>query len=141
MTDYLQEALEGGEETAALIQGRRALLPRRPGPAPTPPEAEPAPQASSAGAFPVPAEGESGEESWSGDLPGREARGEAGTWLLAALGRAGRARRALRQGPGAVTVPLPGPGEAPAAGETDLESLDLALQRDARRYDGGFPLY
>jgi hypothetical protein len=39
-----------------------------------------------------------------------------------------------------MTVTLPREG-----GETtevrDLEALDLAMQRDARRYDGGFQLY
>ncbi len=59
---------------------------------------------------------------------------------MQALSRTGRSLRALRSGPGVMTVTLPDGGGETAAG-TDLETLDLAMQRDARRYDGGFPLY
>ena len=75
-----------------------------------------------------------------GRLPLAEERAEAAGVLLQALSRTGRSLRALRSGPGILTVTLPGESGETAAG-ADLESLDLAVQRDARRYDGGFPLY
>ena len=80
------------------------------------------------------------------EAPGRgwisqaERPAEAAGVLLEALSRTGRSLRALRSGPGIMTGTLPEAG-AGAAEEPALEALDLAMQRDARRYDGGFQLY
>ena len=59
--------------------------------------------------------------------------------LLDELSRAGQAAGAVRQQAKPLTVTLT--GERPQAGTLDLQALDRAVQRDARRYDGGFPLY
>lgn len=45
----------------------------------------------------------------------------------------------VRQQGSPLTVTLT--GETPQGGSLDLAKLDRAVQRDARRYDGGFPLY
>ena len=48
-------------------------------------------------------------------------------------------RRWLAGGGTAGTVPLPSP--VPGERGTDWAALDRAVERDARRYDRGFPLY
>ena len=59
--------------------------------------------------------------------------------LLGMLNQAAQAA-GMVHGPGkSLTVTLP--RETARAGGLDLETLDRAVQRDARRYDGGFPLY
>ncbi|MBR5534528.1 MAG: hypothetical protein IKU62_06750 [Ruminiclostridium sp.] len=45
----------------------------------------------------------------------------------------------IRQQGKPLTVTLP--GESPQGGGMDLVAVDRAVQRDARRYDGGFSLY
>ena len=162
MIDYLEEALTEEKEAENLPQGRRTAV--RP-PKQKRPEK---PEADKEGS--VRAEGPAQEETRvpsdqgteepmenvlsleevpselqkalrrDGRLPLAEERAEAAGVLLQALSRTGRSLRALRSGPGVLTVSLPGESGGTAAG-TDLESLDLAMQRDARRYDGGFPLY
>lgn len=60
--------------------------------------------------------------------------------LLAGMGRARRAAMTLfRRENGAGN--LAAPGEGPATSGLQLEELDRAVERDARRYDGGFSLY
>lgn len=60
--------------------------------------------------------------------------------LLAGMGRARRAAMTLfRRENGAGDFAAP--GEGPAASGLQLEELDRAVERDARRYDGGFSLY
>ncbi len=79
-------------------------------------------------------------------LPGQEellqeSGGMSPRELYAALGRTARVSRLAAEGaaggsPAIVTVPAPA-HEA----RRDWEDLDRAVQRDARRYDGGFALY
>ena len=59
--------------------------------------------------------------------------------LLAMLSRAAQAAGRVQQQGKPVTVTLT--GENTRSGQMDLEAVDRAVQRDARRYDGGFPLY
>ena len=59
--------------------------------------------------------------------------------LLRQLSRGVQAAGAVRQQGRSMTVTLA--EEAPQAGSLDLETIDRAVQRDARRYDGGFSLY
>lgn len=59
--------------------------------------------------------------------------------LMGQLNRTRRVARLALPGQTSVTVTLPGEGSSP--GSLDLLALDRAVQRDARRYDGGFPLY
>lgn len=61
------------------------------------------------------------------------------TGLIGQLIRTRRAARLASPGQTSVTVTVPGEGSSP--GKVDLLALDRAVQRDARRYDGGFPLY
>ena len=80
---------------------------------------------------PLPIQGELPQEG--GEISPRE--------LYAALGRTARVSRLAAEGaagraPAIVTVPAP-VHEA----RQDWEDLDRAVQRDARRYDGGFALY
>ena len=70
---------------------------------------------------------------------GTGGREEAAGILLRALGRAGRVSRTVRGGIGTAVVTLP--GETAPVPEPDVEALDLAVRRDARRYDGGFQLF
>ena len=59
--------------------------------------------------------------------------------LYRRLLRTGRAAGYVRRDMGAAALPHPGAEErGPALGAAEL---DLIFQRDARRYDGGFPLY
>ena len=163
MIDYLEEALTEEQEEETLQQGRRTAVRPPKKKRPEEPEAGGAKslQAEEAGQEEIRVPSEDGTEEtleqvlspeeWvppalrevlrkEGRLPLAEERTEAAGILLQALSRTGRSLRALRSGPGVLTVSLPGESGGTAAG-TDLESLDLAMQRDARRYDGGFPLY
>lgn len=61
--------------------------------------------------------------------------------LYVALGQTARVSRLAAEreagcAPAIVTVPVPAAAEG-----RDWEDLDRAVQRDARRYDGGFALY
>ena len=63
-----------------------------------------------------------------------------GGWLYEALTRAGQAARQVRERETAgVTVTLPETGNR--SGQLNAAALDRAVERDARRYDRGFPLY
>ena len=74
--------------------------------------------------------------SWAEPLEGRTA----GSAVLAQrLRRTGRVSRLARGGGSTVTVTLP--DRSSPAPALDLLALDRAVQRDARRYDGGFTLY
>ena len=59
--------------------------------------------------------------------------------LYAAMGKVGRVERLILGEERGQVVPLALPGWSQRA-ET-VEHLDRAVQRDARRYDGGFSLY
>lgn len=59
--------------------------------------------------------------------------------LYAAMGKVGRVERLVLGEERGQVVPLALPGWSQRA-ET-VEHLDRAVQRDARRYDGGFSLY
>lgn len=59
--------------------------------------------------------------------------------LAQRLRRIGRVSRLARGGGSTVTVTLPDRSSPTPA--LDLLALDRAVQRDARRYDGGFTLY
>lgn len=161
MIDYLAEALTEGREEELLSRGRRVTVrppkekkeedPETGGT--RPPDEGPARTETSVPAEDPPGDGKEESlppEEWIAPelravfrqdrlLRGEERPEAAGT-ILQALSRTGRSLRALRSGPGVLTVTLPDGGGETAAG-TDLETLDLAMQRDARRYDGGFPLY
>ncbi|MBR5791661.1 MAG: hypothetical protein IKY34_00935 [Ruminiclostridium sp.] len=79
---------------------------------------------------------DAGRPSWAEEaVPLRSA----GVRLLEDLRRAELAAGAIRQQAKPLTVPLT--GERPQAGSLDLQAMDRAVQRDARRYDGGFSLY
>ena len=71
-------------------------------------------------------------------LPAARAETE-GAALYEALRRAAQTARAGRMGPGTVSLTLPDRA-APAPGLT-ITDIDRAVQRDARRFDGGFTLY
>lgn len=74
---------------------------------------------------------------WSG-LPAGDSSGA--QVLLTGMGRARRAAMTLfRRENGAGN--LAAPGEGPATSGLRLEEIDRAVERDARRYDGGFSLY
>ncbi|MDO4516153.1 MAG: hypothetical protein Q4C76_03335 [Bacillota bacterium] len=74
--------------------------------------------------------------SWAEPLEGRTV----GSAVLdQRLRRTGRVSRLARGGGSAVTVTLP--DRSSPAPALDLLDLDRAVQRDARRYDGGFTLY
>ena len=144
MIDYLEDLLE--EEAAVELTGRH-LVPVGRKKDPSWEEDEPSLWA-----------GQVREKASVGDVvPAREERGrvaesgrpswaEAGLYsdsgavrLLGMLNRAVQAVGMVR-GPGkTLTVTLP--RENTRAGSLDLETIDRAVQRDARRYDGGFPLY
>lgn len=69
----------------------------------------------------------------------REGGREEGTPLYEALRRTARVARLAAGGRETVTLTLP--GETAERQEGDWTALDRAVQRDARRYDGGFTLY
>ena len=60
--------------------------------------------------------------------------------LYAALRRTAGLSRLAAGGGGTIPVVLPA-ASAPVETGQDWEALDRAVQRDARRYDGGFSLY
>lgn len=60
--------------------------------------------------------------------------------LLAAVRRAGEGASFVQSRQRAFRVTLPEAGEREAGGLT-IEGMDRAVERDARRYDGGFSLY
>lgn len=60
--------------------------------------------------------------------------------LLAAVRRAGEGASFVQSRQRAFRVTLPETGEREAGGLT-IEGMDRAVERDARRYDGGFSLY
>ena len=66
-------------------------------------------------------------------------RGQGVGELSHRLARTAQAVRWLAGGGTAGTVPLPSP--VPGERGTDWSALDRAVERDARRYDRGFPLY
>ena len=165
MIDYLEEVLEetdredtvpaGGRKTA--IRPARKTSPEEPGgtvlrrkgiPAGEEEKDAPADRAEEAG--PGAEQNEKTPEAeglvpdradlWADRLPRTGKGQEAAGLLLGAMAAAGRSVRALeRSAPGIMTVTLPDAG--PQSPGPDLEALDLAMQRDARRYDGGFELY
>ncbi len=161
MIDYLEEVLEE-EREETLSQSRRVAVRPRSGRPAGEPGTESAAAAGAgaedrgeARAAPAPAEdGETapGEiaaveapedargSSWGDWLPRTEGETGAASALLGALARTARSVRAIRGSAGVMTVTLP-PAERPANRGVDVEALDLAVQRDARRYDGGFELY
>ncbi|MGM9579289.1 MAG: hypothetical protein ACI3VS_07890 [Evtepia sp.] len=81
-------------------------------------------------------EGESGSEETRIEARGQQT-GAAD--LMGQLNRTRWAAQLALPGQTSVTVTVPGEGSSP--GNLDLLALDRAVQRDARRYDGGFPLY
>ena len=74
--------------------------------------------------------------SWAEPLEGRTVSSAV---LAQRLRRIGRVSRLARGGGSTVTVTLS--DRSPPAPALDLLALDRAVQRDARRYDGGFTLY
>ena len=70
--------------------------------------------------------------------PGGQPMGPA--QLYAALRRSAGLSRLAAGGGGTIPAVLPA-ASAPAETGQDWEALDRAVQRDARRYDGGFSLY
>ena len=72
-------------------------------------------------------------------LAERQAKQAARGALYAAMGKVGRVERLILGEERGQVVPLALPGWSQRA-ET-VEHLDRAVQRDARRYDGGFSLY
>jgi|GEM_PF-1426227 len=163
MIDYLAQVLEEEEQESLRIGGRRVAV--RPGerekpgeeglpevggtdgvqeteeetilrlPAETEVESPAAPAASEE-EMTIP---EEGKTAWGDWLPRTDGGTDAAAALLGSLRRAGRSVRAIRGGTGVMTVTLPEPGGQTAG--PDVEELDRAIQRDARRYDGGFELF
>ena len=160
MIDYLEQVLEGEEDETLWQEKRRVAV--------APPGKESAQEAPAVMRSAVRADGpeESGpvpaaegpeeefglmpETEWTGDpedrgdpwedwLPRTDGTGETAGALLGDLRRARRGSRAARSGQRVMTVTWPVTENAPAG--LDAEALDLAVQRDARRYDGGFALY
>ncbi len=144
MIDYLEDLLE--EETAVELTGALlAPVGRR-----TVPlwEEEDPPARERQGAEggdvaedPLPAREEeeahrAGRFSWA---EGQASLRSGAAGLLTALIRTAWAAGAVRQQGRALGTELP--GEVPSPKGLDLETMDRAVQRDARRYDGGFPLY
>lgn len=143
MIDYLEDLLE--EEGAVELTGR-PLLPVGRRTVPLWEEEEVSLRSGPSSKKGTPAEGavgqgkdqrtDAGRPSWAEEaVPLRSA----GVRLLDGLRRAGRAAGAIRYRGSPVTVALPEEG-FPGTG-VDLECIDRAVQRDARRYDGGFFLY
>jgi len=128
MTDWLAEALERWTEGAgtahrrgggAALSGRRALRRKR---------------EENIGPY----EGYATDRTVAGvSVSGREA--EDSLPLLAEVRRAQAGADFVRGQRRAFSVTLP-EAPAPTPGWT-AEELDRAVERDARRYDGGFPLY
>lgn len=143
MIDYLSPLLE--EETE-LDWREPAWVPAAERETPRPPETgEPAKAgvealryaAAQAGGVNLDGETELAPDlSWAEPL-GRRTLGAAE--LAQRIRRTGRVSRLAREGGVPVTVTLPEASGSAAA--PDLLDLDRAVQRDARRYDGGFTLY
>lgn len=162
MIDYLERLLEEDEAAETLVGGRRVAvaIPREQDAGKSEEEAPAAGEDGGAESLEAALAGvrvlESledapglGEES---EFPEEDGAAGAGAWLwqeqerssaagelLRAFQKTGRSVRAVRGGQGTVTVTLP--ETAGRAGEWDVLELDKAVQRDARRYDGGFSLY
>ena len=144
MIDYLEDLLE--EETAVELTGAllapvgRRTLPFWEEEEPPARERQRA-EGGDVAEDPLPAREEeetrrAGRFSWAEGLePART--GAAG--LLTALTRTAWAAGVVRQQGRVLGTELP--GEVPGPKGLDLETMDRAVQRDARRYDGGFPLY
>ncbi len=161
MIDYLEEVLEE-EREETLSQSRRVAVRPRSGRPAGEPGTESAGAAGTGAEDPgearaAPAPAEDGETApgeiaaveapenalgspWGDWLPRTEGETGAASALLGALARTARSVRAIRGSAGVMTVTLP-PAERLANRGVDVEALDLAVQRDARRYDGGFELY
>lgn len=144
MIDYLEDLLE--EETAVELTGALlAPVGRRRIPVP---EEERDPVREGQGEedraveehplSPVRQEGEgrAGRSFWA---EGGEAPRLGAEVLLTALARASLAAGQIRRGGHPLAAAEP--GEFPRQEGLDLEAIDRAVRRDARRYDGGFPLY
>lgn len=143
MIDYLEDLLE--EEAAVELNG---VLLTPVGRRKVPPWQEEGPAVGTrqeeSGRDPVEKGGGHGEEeagrggspSWAEGQTNRRTTGAA---LLSALTRTALAAGQIRQQGRPLAVTLA--GEVPRAVGPDLEAMDRAVQRDARRYDGGFPLY
>ena len=167
MTDYLEallDDLDDQEEASVLDPGHKIVVPAGSyvrGAHEREAENPPDQLGQRTGPIQVPGQvrrpGLSGQESLSHDrgkdgvpdqpagpdlppwLPETEPDGAAGQGLYEALAKARNAVRLVRQGQGGVTVTVP--AASPAAPGLDLLTIDQAMERDARRYDGGFPLY
>ena len=141
MIDYLEEVLEE-EREETLSQSRRvAVRPRSGRPAGEPGTESAGAAGTGAGEIAAVEAPENALGSpWGDWLPRTEGETGAASALLGALARTARSVRAIRGSAGVMTVTLP-PAERPANRGVDVEALDLAVQRDARRYDGGFELY
>lgn len=159
MIDYLAALLGEREEAEVDLAGRQVVLRRKEAADAGGPGEETGGQA--AGDF-LAREEEDGDAVWlEGDLLGSspvldglavadgaaavaawleevEVRTGGGEALYQALQRSGRAARLAAGGRETVTVTLPG---KTAGAAEDWDGLDRAVQRDARRYDGGFTLY
>ena len=143
MIDYLEDLLE--EETVVELTGR-PLLPVGRRTVPFREEEEASLRSGPSSKKGTPAEGavgqgraqrtDAGRPSWAEEaVPLRSA----GVRLLEGLRRAELAAGAILHQGSPVTVTLP-EENLPGTG-WDLERIDRAVQRDARRYDGGFFLY
>ena len=143
MIDYLEDLLE--EEGAVELTGR-PLFPVGRRTVPLWEEEEISLRSGPSSRKGTPAEGavgqgrnqrtDAGRPSWAEEaVPLRSA----GVRLLEGLRRAELAAGAVRHQGNPVTVTLP-EENLPGTG-WDLECIDRAVQRDARRYDGGFFLY
>lgn len=82
---------------------------------------------------------EEAEGALEGARIGTQGQRTGAAGLIGQLSRTRRAARLAAPGQTSVTVTVPGEGSRPST--ADLLALDRAVQRDARRYDGGFPLY
>lgn len=121
-----EEARREGVETLPQEEGTGGLLWR----------AEAAGEGPSVADALAVAEGTAEGAVWLAERAEQGARGSA---LYEALRRADRVAQPATGGRDTVTVTLP--GETAGRQTADWSALDRAVQRDARRYDGGFPLY
>ena len=144
MIDYLTPLLE---EAAGLAWQEAVLLPAAARDDPDRPPWETAPAAPAAALPQADRPPRPEEPEPAADDPARAAlppESAAARQLGAALldqrlRRTGRVSRLAQAGGSALALRLPEP--APAAAAPTLLDLDRAVQRDARRYDGGFTLY
>lgn len=91
---------------------------------------------------------ESSEDGTAGDAPGMMSGGEPAGDRAAVrgMGRTWAARRGPAERPGEAEAPFGtslwgGRGSAALEAERDARAVSRAVQRDARRYDGGFFIY